>query len=122
MGKKTTPAERARTARQREWLRHLRAIERSGQRVKDYAAEQELPVQALYQAAKRLRKQGLLPPSGRRAAKPMRFAKVAVAPGPAAAGAIAWRVRLANGTVFESGEPLPVETVVELIERLGQAG
>jgi hypothetical protein len=121
MGKKITPAERALTARQQEWLRHLRAIERSGQRVKDYAAEQELPVQALYQAAKRLRKQGLLPPSGRRPAKPMRFAKVAVAPGPAA-GAMAWRVRLANGTVFECGEPLPAETVMELIERMGRAG
>ena len=122
MGKKTPPTARALTARQRGWLRHLRAIERSGKRVKDYAAEQGIPVQALYQAAKRLRKQGLLPPSGCRSAKPKRFVKVAVAPASAGAGEVAWRVRLANGTVFESAVPLPAETMVELIERMGQAG
>ena len=91
MGKKATPAERALTARQREWLRHLRAIERSGQRVKDYAAEQGLPVQALYEATKRLRKQGLLAPSGRRRTKPTRFANVTVASASVRAGEIVWR-------------------------------
>lgn len=122
MGQKTSPAERALTARQRHWLRHLRAIERSGKRVKDYAAEQGIPVQTLYQVAKRLRKQGLLPPSGRRRARPKRFVKVAVASAAPEAGGVAWRVRLANGTVFESAERLPAETMVELIERMDQAG
>jgi len=118
MGKKTPPAERALTARQRHWLGHLRAIERSGKRVKDYAAEQGIPVQTLYQAAKRLRKQGRLPPSGRGSASPKRFVKAAVAP---EARGVAWRVRLANGTVFESAERLPAERMLELIERMGQA-
>jgi len=122
MGKETPPAERALTARQRHWLGHLRAIERSGKRVKDYAAAQGISAQALYQAAKRLRKQGLLPPSGRHRAKPKRFVKVAVAPAASEVRAVAWRVRLANGTLFESAEPLPAETMVELIERMGQAG
>jgi hypothetical protein len=122
MGQKTRPAAQTLTTRQREWLRHLHAIERSGKRVKDYAAEQGLPVQALYQAAKRLRKQGLLSPSGRRRAKPKRFVKVALAPVSAGAGEIAWRVRLANGAIFESTTPLSCEGAIDLIERMGQAG
>ncbi|MDH3424720.1 MAG: hypothetical protein OEN00_17110 [Gemmatimonadota bacterium] len=110
------------TARQREWLRHLRAIERSGKPIKDYAAEQGLPVQALYQAAKRLRELGMLAPSGRRVAKRKGFVKVAVTPASAARGEVAWRVRLPNGTTLESTLPLSAEAMVDLVERLGQAG
>lgn len=86
MGKETPPTERVLTGRQHAWLGHLRAIERSGKRVKDYTSEQGIPVQSLYQGAKRLRKQGLLPASGCRSPKPKRFVKVAIAPASAGAG------------------------------------
>ena len=108
------------TKRQREWLRHLRACQRSGKRVKDYAAEQGIPVQSLYQAAKRLRKRGVLAPSGRRASQRQGFVRVAMA---SAAPDLrsAWRMRLPCGTVFESTTPLSGEQLLTLLERLAQS-
>ena len=108
------------TKQQREWLRHLRACHRSGRRVKDYAAEHGIPVQSLYQAAKRLRKRGVLAPSGRRARVPEGFVKVGVTPPPAELRS-AWRIRLANGTVFESTTPLAADALLGVLERLAQA-
>lgn len=107
------------TKTQRHWLRHLRACHRSGSRVKDYAAQQGIPVQSLYQAAKRLRKRGLLEPSGRRAAAPQGFVKVAV--GTASPDLHnAWRIRLPNGTIFESTTALSGEQLLTLLERLAR--
>jgi hypothetical protein len=59
MAKTRSPAEAKLTKKQREWLRHLRACQRSGSRVKEYAAEHKIPVQSLYQAAQRLRRLGV---------------------------------------------------------------
>jgi hypothetical protein len=105
------------TRKQREWLRHLRACHRSRCRVKDYAAEHGIPVQALYQAAKRLRQRGVLAPSGRWTRRPEGFVKVAVAPA-SAEGRSVWRIRLPSGTVFESTTPLSEEQLLPLLERL----
>jgi hypothetical protein len=120
MGSERAAAGRSLTGKQREWLRHLEARHRSGSRVKDYAAEHGIPVQSLYQAAKRLRARGVLAPSGRRTATPRGFVKVAMAP-PSADLRSAWRIRLPGGTVFESTTPLSGEQLVTLLERLARA-
>jgi len=110
-------AERTLTSRQREWLRHLRACHRTGSRVKDYAAKHGIPVQSLYQATKRLRKRGVLAPSGRRLRTPKGFVKVGVAAAPADFRS-AWRIRLPNGLVFESSAPLANADLVSLLAAL----
>ena len=120
MSSTRSSAQRKLTRKQREWLRHLRACQRSGRRVKDYAAEHGIPVQSLYQAAKRLRARGVLEPSGRQGSKPPGFVKVAVG---AATPELrsAWRIRLPSGTVFESTTALSGEQLLALLERLAQA-
>ena len=120
MASKRAAAERNLTKKQRAWLRHLRACRRSGSRVKDYAAEHGIPVQSLYQAAKRLRARGVLEPSGRRASVPASFVKVAVGAAPPELRS-AWRIRLPSGTVFESTTPLCGEELLALLERLAHA-
>ena len=120
MGSSQATAEPKLTRKQREWLRHLRACHRSGSLVKDYAAKHGIPVQSLYQAAKRLRQRGVLEPSGRRRSKPQGFVKVAVGAGRPELRS-AWRIRLASGTVFESTTPLSGDALLALLERLAQA-
>jgi hypothetical protein len=120
MASERAAAEPSLTRKQREWLRHLRACHRSGSLVKDYAAEHGIPVQALYQAAKRLRKRGVLEPSGRRASVPQGFVKVAVGAAPPELRST-WRIRLPSGTVFESMTPLSADDLLALLERLAQA-
>ena len=90
------------SAGERSRFVRFHVIANSVKRVKDYAADQGLPVKALYQAAKRLRKRAVLPPSGRRPAKPKRFVRVAAAPASTAGREVAWRVRCPNGTIVES--------------------
>ena len=53
------------TARQQEWLNHIRAWRRSGGTARSYAEQNGLSAQAMYQAAKDLRKRGVLPAAGR---------------------------------------------------------
>jgi hypothetical protein len=120
MAKTRSPAEAKLTKKQREWLRHLRACQRSGSGVKEYAAEHKIPVQSLYQAAQRLRRLGVIEPSSRRRSKPRGFVKVAVGSvGPELRSA--WRIRLPSGAVFESTTPLSGERLLALLERLAQA-
>jgi hypothetical protein len=114
-------SEAALTARQREWLRHLRACERSGDTVKDYASRRGLSVQSLYQAGKRLRRRGVLASRPQRRAIARSFVKVAMPMRPVEAGAAAvWRIRLPGGVVFESSAPFESEGLVSLLERLGR--
>lgn len=120
MASNGSAAEPGLTKKQREWLRHLRACRHSGSRVKDYAAQHGIAVQSLYQATKRLRKRGLLEPSGRRTSESQGFVKVAVAP-PSPELRSAWRIRLPNGTVFESTTPLAGDDLLTLLERLARA-
>jgi hypothetical protein len=103
------------TPRQREWLGHLRKAGRAGESVRAYAQRLGLSEHALYQAAKDLRRKGVLAPTGRASKKvaapraavpPARFVEVRTTP-PAAPGAMSspWRARLPNGVVIEgSGE------------------
>jgi hypothetical protein len=114
-------SEAALTARQREWLRHLRACERSGETMQDYASRRGLSVQSLYQAGNRLRRRGVLASRPQRRAIAHSFVRVAVPVRPAEAGAAAvWRIRLPGGAVFESSAPFEPEALVSLLERLGR--
>lgn len=106
------------TARQREWLGHLRACRRGGESMRAYARRHRLSEHALYQASKVLRKRGVLPAgrSPRTAPKPQAtFVKVSPARPPAVSPA--WRARLPNGVVLE-GTETPGRELVEALARL----
>jgi hypothetical protein len=110
------------TERDRFWLDHEAAVEASGQTAKAYAAEQGLSLHALYQARKRLRTLGFLPPGRPRTAGPKpkarAFSKVELL-APRRSGAD-FRLGLPNGLTFEwSGAELP-SPVIDLLERLIQ--
>jgi hypothetical protein len=104
------------TARQREWLAHLRKAGDAGETVRGYARRRGLSEHALYQAAKELRKKGVVVGPSRRPAKVPAgpgaaaaragFVEVRAKEPPAIEGAPgAWRARLPNGVVIEgSGE------------------
>ena len=101
------------TSRQREWLTHLQRCEASGETKQAYAKRHRLSVQALYSAAKDLRRRGALPPAGR-AARTVSFVRVSApvsAPG-------AWQVRFANGAVLEGANALTSESLTALVEAL----
>ena len=111
------------TERDRYWLDHDAAVVASGQTAKAYAAEQGLSLHALYQARKRLRTLGFLPPGRqqravRPKAKTPAFSKVELlTPRRSSAD---FRLGLPNGLTFEwSGAELP-SPVVDLLERLIQ--
>jgi len=115
--------EKPPTERDRYWLDHEAKLAASGLTAKAYAAEHELSLHALYQARKRLRKLGLLPPSAAPPKRgksgsthPVSFARVEVrSPSGFAAE---FRLSLPGGAVLEwSGAELP-PAVVGLVERL----
>jgi hypothetical protein len=119
-------SRRAPTERDRFWLDHERAIAKSGQSAKAYAAAQGLSLHALYQARKRLKALGHLP-TGRvapgkerrtRSGSAVAFSKIEVASSPARD--LGYRLSLPSGLVFEwSGGEVP-DLVVDLLERLAQ--
>ncbi len=113
------PSERRLTARQREWLGHLRAAEHSGETIKDYAARRSLSVQSLYQAGKRLRRLGVLEPRVPRWRERAASAFVKVEPAAARPETgPAWRIRLPSGVVFESRAPLAHGDLLSLLAAL----
>lgn len=93
-------APRELTERERHWLQHLRACERSGGTAKDYAARKGLSLGAWYEAKRRLVRKGAWQTAAAPAARRPRFVPVTVEtprtpPGPAL------QLRLPNGTVLE---------------------
>ena len=94
------------TARQQEWHRHLEACARRGETVRGYAKRHGFSESAMYQAAKDLRRLGVLPKNARRrsAQKKQAFVKVSAAVHAPSSGA--WRARLPNGIVLEGSEGL----------------
>ena len=90
------------TDRDRYWLRHHAACEKSGLTAKAYARRHRLSVHALYQARKRLRGLGALEVGAERPSKAKPgsgggFTRVEVATAPRPR----YRVRLSNGALVE---------------------
>jgi hypothetical protein len=113
------------TPRQREWLRHLRKAERVGT-VRAYAQRHGLSEHAMYQAAKDLRRKGVLAPTGRTATKGVarrsvgargpRFVEVKASRPTPPEMPSAWRARLPNGVVVEGSGDLGA--ALEALQRL----
>ena len=110
----------------RQQLAHIRASEKSGETLKEYAGRHGLSVHALYEAKKVARQQGLLPPhrSGRKPAHvtkkgpaPPRFAEAVAVPQQLVSNP-RWRLRLASGDVLESDTALQSEERVHVISAL----
>lgn len=94
------------TARQREWLAHLRKARSAGESLRGYAQRHGLSEHALYQAAKDLRRRGAWPESSRvRPGVRHSFVRVSVA-APAAEAVASWRIRLPNGVWLEGAGAL----------------
>jgi len=111
----------------RKQLAHIRACERAGETLKGYAERQGLSVQALYEARRRLRKQGVLAPHLKRAAasttlqrEPARRFVEAIRRVDAREGGVAWRLRFCGGEVLESTTPLRVDEALRLVDALGR--
>ncbi|MGE0387580.1 MAG: hypothetical protein AB7Q97_22860 [Gammaproteobacteria bacterium] len=85
------------TARQRFWLRHLRACARRGQPLSQYAAEHGLTIGALYEAKSRLKRMGALTTSVT-AADFVPVAQISPSPPPL----VLCRIRLVNGVTVET--------------------
>ena len=105
------------TARQREWLGHLRACSRSGETVRAYAQRHGFAEHGMYQAAKDLRQRGVLPASRRRKSSKKSPTFVKVSPAVSTISSSPWRVRLPNGVVLEGTEILGSE-ILEALARL----
>jgi len=93
------------TARQREWLGHLRRAASGGMTVRAYARRHRLSANALYQAARALRCKGAWAPSRRAEKTRARFVEVR-ATAAAVEAPSPWRVRLPNGVVIEGAGDL----------------
>lgn len=95
------------TARQREWLGHLRRASSGRMTVRAYARRHRLSANALYQAARALRRKGAWTPSRRAEKTQARFVEVrATAAAPAVEAPSPWRARLPNGVVIEGAGDL----------------
>ena len=124
MGSKNSRRDRA-SANLRKRLAEVRACEKTGESLKDYAARQGLSVHMLYQAKKVARQQGLLAPhradpvkrTRSKSRRRRRFVD-AVLRDEARPSAVAWRLRLPTGVVFESETSLSPDEIIRLVDAL----
>ena len=116
------------SAKLRERLKQIEACEKSGESLKAYARRHGLSVDALYQAKKVARCQGLIAPyhhpgtgraKGSSAVSPSRFVK-AIRRTDAPVQGTAWRLRFASGEVLESSTPLSTDVARLLLDTLGR--
>jgi hypothetical protein len=110
-------AELGLSERQRHWLRHLRACERSGETIRRYGERRGVSVHSLYSARKRLRSLGISFGSSQRSPR-VAFAKVSLSE--AGVGPAHWRVHFPNGAVVEWSAPLGGERAKELLQAIAQ--
>lgn len=110
------------TDRQRSWLRHVRRAEGRGEALTEYAKRHGLKVSSLYEAKRRLRRSGLLPPAEETSSRKVsrrRFVALAVRREPAAVETRGgFRIQLPNGTVLEWSEAPAAEKLRELLGAL----
>jgi len=112
-------------------LREIEECARRGESVKAYAERTGQSVYAFYEAKRRARQAGVLPPHRRRTytqgtrSRAPRFTEAVVVPSaptaPTSAGALAWRLRLPTGAVLESATPLDATALEQLLAELGGA-
>jgi hypothetical protein len=115
--RRSSKAEKDLTERQRYWLKHLRATERSGEPLTAYAKRLGLSAQSMYEAKSRLRAYGLIAPAiAHKTSKtaPSRFTRVSIEPREAAPPK-SLRVRLASGAVLEWSEAPQGDALRELL-------
>ncbi len=122
MGSKNSRGDRA-SSNLRKRLAEVRACEKSGEFLKDYAERRGLSVHMLYQAKKVARQQGLLAPHRaepvkRTRSRPRPRFVDAVLREEARPSAVAWRLRLPTGVVFESETSLSPDEIIRLVDAL----
>lgn len=113
---KPVPEEPVLTERQQFWLAHIRACDASGSSAKQYAKDHDLPVTALYQCKKDLRKRGVLPMASRNVHS---FAKVRMASGERREGVL--RIDFPNGVCVEwsaSSQGADVKQLLQMVADL----
>ena len=119
----------AASATLRERLKQIEACEKSGESLKAYAHRHGLSVDALYQAKKEGRRQGLIPPyprpsrgraRGSLAARHSRFVKAIRRTDAPASQSTAWRLRFSSGEVLECDAPLSADVARLLLDTLGR--
>ena len=107
---------------QRSWLAHVQRAEGRGETLTEYAKRHGLKVSSLYEAKRRLRGAGLLPPaegSSSRKASRRRFVALAVRREPTPVESRGgFRIQLPNGTVLEWSEAPAAERLRELLGAL----
>lgn len=103
------------SARQRYWLRHIRAAERRREPLKHYAKRRGLSEHSLYEAKRRLRQRGVLAPAPERRPAAKRFVRIVAAEPAPRRGSASLRVQLANGAVLEWSEAPAGEALRDLI-------
>lgn len=129
MAKNETVERAALSATLRTHLDVIEACEQSGEPLSRYAERNGLSIHTLYQAKKELRKKGVLPPPqrprdtagwkrGDKVQRVPRFVQ-AVQSGEGKAAALAWRLRMPTGVVFESATPIAPDEIVRLVQALG---
>jgi hypothetical protein len=125
MGTASATKQKQITDRDRFWLDHQTAQSASGQTAKEYASAHDLSLHAFYQARKRLRALGVLPPAtserkpktNEPPARTVSFSKGDVAPN---AIEPRFRLELPSGVALEwPGGAVP-ESVALLLERLAR--
>jgi hypothetical protein len=117
------------SAKLRRRLEQIEACEKSGESLKVYAQRHGLSVDALYQARKEARRQGLIPPYRRPSTgkagsalttRPSRFVRAVRRKHAPAALGTTWRLRFSGGEVLECDAPLTADVAHLLLESLGR--
>ena len=110
---RSSKAEKDLSERQRYWLAHIRASEGRGEPLKAYAERLGLSESSLYEARRRLRAYGVIPPALQRRVSSPGFSRVAVSD--AGRGVASLRVRLASGALLEWSEAPQGDALRELM-------
>jgi hypothetical protein len=112
-GRRSRKAEKDLSERQRFWLKHLRAAERTGEPLNAYAERLGLSESSLYEAKRRLRACGVIAPAGQPRTTSPEFVRVEVAGSSRTPASL--RVRLASGALLEWSEAPQGDALRDLI-------
>ena len=99
------------TERQRYWLEHIQAWNKSGKRMSEYAKDQSFAVRSMYDAKKSLVSKGLLPRT--RTSYSPRFEQVQIIE---PSNESEWRITLPNGAAVEFTASLDEQTLSTVLK------